>query len=215
MATAKNRKTSCVICQKVAGIFTCRGCGNDFCYRHVAVHRQELSKEMEDLTNNHNLLQQTIHEQKVDPNRHPLIEEINVWEQESIEKIHQAASDARRQVITVTNTDHTKLLEDLHSLATVLSTARNEDDYVETDLKEWKEKLEELNTIFSADEMIRFNQDDTENSLISKIFCNHPSHDIFFQTTGDMQISEQGKVITHGPTNRAAAARCKGEYSLK
>ncbi|CAF5040013.1 unnamed protein product, partial [Rotaria sp. Silwood1] len=64
MANAAERKTLCSICEKAAGIFTCRGCQKDFCYRHVAEHRQELNKQMDELTTNHDQLQQTIVEQE-------------------------------------------------------------------------------------------------------------------------------------------------------
>jgi hypothetical protein len=49
MATG-GEKILCSICQKASGILTCRGCGKDFCYRHVAEHRQELNKQMDEIT---------------------------------------------------------------------------------------------------------------------------------------------------------------------
>jgi hypothetical protein len=103
---------------------------------------------------------------------------------------------------------------DLTHLTTELSKARNEDDYVETDLKEWIEKLDKLKLALTAAQTIDFGRDDDKTSLISKIFINDASTDIFHQTTGDIQISECKRIVVHGPTNEIGVARCKGEYLL-
>ncbi len=80
MATATGTKTLCSTCQKAAGILTCRGCGKDFCYRHVAEHRQELNKQMDEVPTTHDQLQQTIIEQETQPTCHPLMKRIDEWE---------------------------------------------------------------------------------------------------------------------------------------
>jgi hypothetical protein len=101
----------------------------------------------------------------------------------------------------------------LASFTTELSAARKEDDYVETDLKKWTEKLEDLKADLTADHTIEFGSDNDETSLIPKYFINGTSSDVFYQTVNDIEISEARKVVTHGPTNGIAAARCRGEYS--
>jgi hypothetical protein len=214
MATAITKKTPCSTCQKAAGILTCRGCAKDFCYRHVGEHRQELSKQMDEVTTQHDQLQQTIADQEKQPNCHSLIEKIGTWEQQSIDKIHQAAEDARKQVLNIIGTSRTLVRNDLANLTQELNKARNEDDYVETDLKEWTEKLDKLKTDLAAAQTIDFGQDDDKISLISKIYINAALTDSFYQITGDMQISENGRNVVHGPANQLAAARCGGEYSV-
>jgi len=64
MAFSSRTKILCSKCSKSAGILTCRGCEKDFCSRHVAEHREELSKQMDEVTTNHDQLQQTIVEQQ-------------------------------------------------------------------------------------------------------------------------------------------------------
>jgi hypothetical protein len=214
MATTTGQKTLCSTCQKAAGILTCRGCGKDFCYRHVTEHRQELNKQMDELTTNHDQLQQTIADQTLQPNCHPLMTQIDAWEQQSIDKIHQAANDARKQILNIVGTYRTHVTTNLAHLTNELNKARNEDDYVETDLKAWKEKLDELQTNLTAAEIINFNHDNNETSLIPKIFINDASTDSFSQTKGNIQISEDGKVVIHGVPDEIAEARCRGEYSL-
>jgi hypothetical protein len=213
MATATGTKALCSTCQKTSGTFTCCGCRKDFCYRHVAEHRQELNKQMDEVTTNHDQLQQTIAEQEGQPSCHPLMKKIDEWEQQSVNKIHQAADNARKQLLTILDTYRTQVQNDLAHLTTELNKARNEDDYVETDLKEWTEKLDKLKSDLTATQTIDFNEDIAETSLIPKIFINDASTDIFHQTAGDAKIIEGGRIVMHGPTNEIAAVRCRGEYS--
>ena len=214
MATATGTKPLCSTCQKASGILTCRGCGNDFCYRHVKEHRQELNKQMDEVTTNHDQLKETIIEHETQTNCHPLMKTIDDWEQQSIDKIHQAAYNARQQVLTIIGTCITQVAHDLVSLTKELSEARNDDDFVETDLKQWTEKLDKLKIDLAAARTIDFGEDDeNKTSLISKIFINDASTDIFNTTTGDVKINEGGKGIVHGPTNEIAVARCRGIYS--
>ncbi|CAF0901527.1 unnamed protein product [Rotaria sordida] len=213
MASTTRKKRPCSKCDKAAGIFTCSGCQKDFCYRHVAEHRQELNKQMDELTTDHDQFQQIIAEQESQPNCHPLIQKINKWEQESINKVHQAAEDARKQLLTILATHRSKVTNDLTHLIEELSKARNEDDYVETDLKEWMERLNKLQKDLNAAQTIDFDTDNSSSSLISKIYIHGILTDFFSRTIGDIQIIEDGRVIVHGQTNRNAAACGRDEYS--
>lgn len=213
MATATEQKTLCSICQKASGIFKCRGCSKDFCFRHVSEHRQELNKQMDELTTDHDQLRQTITEQEAQPNCHPLMKKIDEWEQQSINTIHQAADDARKRLLTIIGQYRTEVADDLLSLTTQLSKARDEDDYVETDLKEWSEKLDALKIDLNAAQIINFTQSNDQSVLIPKFQINHASADTFHQITGDVTIMEDGRAILHGATQSIVAARCRGEYS--
>jgi hypothetical protein len=115
------RKMPCSKCNKAAGILTCRGCQKDFCYPHVAEHRQELNKNMDDVATNHDQLQQTIAEQEAQPNCHPLMKRIDVWEQQSINKIKQAADIARKELLTIVAAHRNKVTNDLTHLTQELN----------------------------------------------------------------------------------------------
>ena len=209
-------KTLCSICQKASGSFTCRGCGKDFCSRHVAEHRQELSKQMDEITTNHDQLKHTMAEQDAQPLCHPLIRRVDEWEQRSINKIRQAAKDARRQLLGIIGTQRTQVTNDLVSFTAELSTARENDDYVETDLKKWTEKLDGLQADLTAADKIDFGEyddDDDENTLIPKFFINETSSDVLGQIIGDIRISERRKVATHAPTTGTAVVICRHQYS--
>ncbi|CAF1084839.1 unnamed protein product [Adineta steineri] len=214
MATTTKTKILCSTCQKAAGVLTCPGCNNAFCSRHVTEHRQQLNRQMDEIGANHDQLKQLIVEQEAQPTCHPLMEQIDKWEQESITKIHQAADDARKQILTIICTHRTQVTDNLAVLTQELSRARDEDDYVETELNEWIEKLDQLKIDLNAAQALHFDQDDSETSLISKIYIDNSSISTFYQTTGNVQITDDGKIVTHGTVNAYAAARCTRGYSV-
>ncbi len=110
-------------------MFTCRGCQKDFCTRHVAEHRQELGKQMDELTLDHDRFRQNLMEQTKEPRHHPLMKQINEWEQQSIDKIRHTADDARKQLQNTINEHATKLTEALMKIADELRRAREDDDF--------------------------------------------------------------------------------------
>ncbi|CAF0873881.1 unnamed protein product [Adineta steineri] len=199
MATTTKTKILCSTCQKAAGVLTCPGCNNAFCLRHVSEHRQQLNRQMDEIGASHDQLKQLI---------------IDKWEQESITKIHQVADDARKQILTIIRTHRAQVTDNLAVLTQELSRARDEDDYVETELNEWIEKLDQLKIDFNAAQAMYFDQDDSETSLISKIFTDNSSMSTFYQTMGNVQITGDGKIVTHGTVNAYAAARCTRGYSV-
>ncbi|CAF1023650.1 unnamed protein product [Adineta steineri] len=162
MATARKIKILCSTCQKAAGVLTCRGCNNAFCSRDVIKHRQQLNRQMDEVGASHDQLQQLIVEHEAQPKCHPLMERIDKWEQESITKIHQAADDARKQILTIIGTHRAQVTDNLAVLTQELSRARDEDDYVETELKEWMEKLDQLKIDLNAAQTVYFDQNDSK-----------------------------------------------------
>lgn len=214
MAFAPSKRPPCSKCNKAAGILTCRGCGKDFCYTHVAEHRQELNRKMDDLTIYHDQFQQTICEQHSQPHCHPLMGQIDLWEQESIDKIQEAAYNARKELLVILGAHRVKVTNELKHLTAELNIARINDDFVETDLKVWIDKLNRLKKQLSAADIINFGQEDHSDALVSKIFINGISTDIFEHRIGDIQILENGTVAVHGQTYQNAAVRGRSEYSF-
>ncbi len=79
--------TKCSICKQDNGTFPCRGCSEYFCYDQSEEHRQTLNAQINQIRNDYNLFRQTLIEQKNNPHKHSLIQEINQWENDSIDKI--------------------------------------------------------------------------------------------------------------------------------
>jgi len=95
-------KQPCATCgHKAAGIFKCEGCTQVFCRKHVNEHRDTLSQQLDEIVFEYDNLQQTIAENKNQQGNvrsNPLVQQIDRWENDAIEKIKKAAQEARQQV---------------------------------------------------------------------------------------------------------------------
>ncbi|CAF2992318.1 unnamed protein product [Rotaria socialis] len=213
MASSTVAKTHCAPCGKLTGIFTCRGCAKDFCTRHVSEHRQMLGKQMDEVILEHDQLRQKLDEFMADPRVHPLMIKVDEWERESIDKIRQAASAARQQLSNRIR-DTNKEIGDLKLLSQELTKARDEDDFVETDLTTWIEKLEKLYKDFNAPDTIQILQDDNEKPFISKITISaRESIEIFELSAGCTRIEDNGQVMVHNRSANHGSVCGKGQYS--
>jgi hypothetical protein len=94
---ASSTKVLCVTCNKGKGIFKCEGCSQIFCPKHSIGHRNDLSKQLEEIEITYDIVQQT-----EDPRQHPLLKKIDQWEKESIDKIRRVAEDARNELLVST-----------------------------------------------------------------------------------------------------------------
>ncbi len=74
-------------CGKEKATLKCGECLQDFCYNHSTEHRNELSKQFEDIETTRELLRQTLTEPIMKPQTHVLIQQIDQWERNSIMKI--------------------------------------------------------------------------------------------------------------------------------
>jgi len=57
MATTTG-KTHCVICSKEKVTFKCGGCLEEFCYKDLGDHQQELNKQFDEIEFNRDLFRQ-------------------------------------------------------------------------------------------------------------------------------------------------------------
>jgi len=134
----------CSKCKKANGILTCVGCQSAFCIKDWNVHRQELSKEMGNVANEHDILRQQLNGQTTKSSSDSLMKKINEWEQVSIEKIKQVADQARKDVcqLNVNNNERTKKNFDL--ITNELKLARDTENYSEIDLDHFINQLNEF-----------------------------------------------------------------------
>lgn len=211
MISSTQTKIVCSKCVKAASVLACRGCGKDFCYRHLAEHRTELNQQMTDLTNDHDLFQRSI----VDSSHHPLFEQINVWEENTIEKIHQIAQQIREQTLQIVDKHQAKIAQQLSLLTQQLNQAQTDDDFVETNLQQWTEQLNQLKTDLVSLKIIDFGEDNQESISIPAISVQDNSNSLFpFQPWfGDIQLLDQGRTVLHGPTNQIATIITRQAFS--
>ncbi|CAF1222741.1 unnamed protein product [Didymodactylos carnosus] len=204
----------CTTCGKATGAFKCHGCSQDFCSLHVAEHRQTLGKQMAKISSDYDHLQQSLNEY-TKSRCHPLIQQIDQWEQNSIKKIQQSADDARQQVLNLLDLHIDEMGKTLESFTQQLAKARNNDNFVEADLEAWKMKLKKLESDLVAPETLRVEEDtDDFLPLITQIVISEVSNDIFEQSFGNIQIKDNGQVIEQGFLPPAGVIRTRNEYSV-
>ncbi|CAF0981359.1 unnamed protein product [Adineta steineri] len=97
MAMANN-KTLCYTCNEGKITFHCKGCSKEFCLTDLIEHCEILTNALHSITYQYNEFKQKINEQKQNPQNNLLIEQINQWEIESIDKIQQKAQEYRENV---------------------------------------------------------------------------------------------------------------------
>jgi hypothetical protein len=166
MATAR-RKAPCFTCGKEKGGVKCEGCSKIFCLNDFADHRQELNKQLDEVEVTRDLFRQTLTDKEAEPKKHTLIEQIDNWETKSINKIRQAAEEARQTVLKHTAGLYTKIEDRLTKLTNQLQQSRQENDFFETDLTMWQEELTQMNNELTQPSSVRIRQDSI--ALVAKI----------------------------------------------
>ena len=174
MATA-NVKTPCFSCRKETRPFSCTGCAKEFCLNCLTKHVQGLGQELDKIENDHDQFRQTLDEQKVDPKEHSLIQRIDQWEKESINKIKQTAEECREALINHTNGYLIELENKVNSIAKEIKRVREESEFNEIDLKQFKEKSEKLKE--ELDKPANVSVEELPSSFINKIFVVTPVHE--------------------------------------
>lgn len=149
-------RTQCATCVKERGIAKCAGCLKNFCLIHLNEHRQLLTKQFDEIETSRDLFRQTLLQQTTEPQQHPLIQQVNQWEQESITKIRQVAEETKLLVGTYINEHVVEIEEKLEKLTDQLRESREMDDIIETDLDTWKEELAQLAEQFNKPSHITF-----------------------------------------------------------
>ncbi|CAF1211625.1 unnamed protein product [Didymodactylos carnosus] len=144
MASAAEKKR-CAQCGKAGEIVvsTCDGCQQLSCDKHINEHRHELARQIDNVGQEHDLLQNLNGENDA----HLILSRIDAWEQESITRVQVAAEAARtdlRELISRTKNERKALLG---KLADELQSNRKSDDYTENDINRWIQQLKGLREI--------------------------------------------------------------------
>jgi DNA repair exonuclease SbcCD ATPase subunit len=173
MATVGGR-TRCVKCGKEKATSKCGGCLQDYCYNDRERHRQELSQQLDEVEVNRDLVRQTLTEQTTKSQKHSWIQTIDQWERDSIDIVRQAAEEARQLLFQhITRYDINEMEMKLNKLTNQLRQSREENDFIETDLDQWKEELKQLSNELAKQSNITLRQE--SKPLVTKIYVDVPS----------------------------------------
>ena len=165
MASVTTKKT-CAKCNKGAGIAMCHGCEQSFCTKHFIEHRQELSLQMDNVGQEHDVLCRDLTNEQ---GTHPLLDRINQWEQESIIKIQVAAEMTRADLQQLLKKAKSNLKTSVTKMTEELQSSRESDDYTEVDIKKWTNQLQELRKMLESPLTISINYEYDSRSVIRLI----------------------------------------------
>jgi hypothetical protein len=127
---------------------------------------------LDEIEINRDLIRQSLAEQTKEPKNHPLLQQIDQWEAESIEKIKQAADKNRESIFRFTTKHNTKLETKLNELTNELKQSRQENNFIEAHLDHWSKELTKIQEELIKPSNIKINHDST--AFITKIHIETP-----------------------------------------
>ncbi|CAF0912830.1 unnamed protein product [Adineta steineri] len=147
----ENNKRKCFTCHRENNTYTCEGCSKRFCSRHIPEHQQRLNEELHYIIHDYNEFKDRINEQKQNQHNHSLIEQINLWEINSIEKIQQKAKECRDIVIKSSETCINDIEIKFNDLYDQIKQLHTENNFNEINLKyltnQLRKSTQELNNL--------------------------------------------------------------------
>lgn len=169
MATAGG-KAYCVTCKKEKVTFKCGGCSEEFCYKHLGDHQQELSRQFDELEVNRDVFKQSLTEYIAQTTNDQLIERIEQWKQRSITIIQQTAEETKQTLVDTQSQYFGGIEEDLNKLTDQLRQTRKDNDFNEISLRHFQNELDRLTRALEESLTISVEEDPT--LFITKIFVD-------------------------------------------
>jgi chromosome segregation ATPase len=160
----------CAKCNKKNVIAKCEGCLQEFCHNDFENHRKELDQKLDYIEANRDLLQQVLIQQITEPHKHPLMQQVDQWEQETINKVKKIAEETRKRLLNYTNRHTSTIKLELDSLTDRLKQSRQEIDFMETNLNEWNQQLIRLEEELNKPSDVKIGYDSTP--FITKIYVD-------------------------------------------
>ncbi|CAM4832467.1 unnamed protein product [Rotaria magnacalcarata] len=144
----------CFLCRqsnkKQRSSIMCTGCSQRFCQPHHKEHRESINKDFNCLIEEHDILRQRLFNETDDKNstKSGLLKRIETWEKDMIKNIQATAATAKTRVIQMINEEKDQLKKTFTSAANELKTNQTGNDYVETDVQEWRQQLNDCQQKF-------------------------------------------------------------------
>ena len=207
-------KSPCATCSKPIGIVRCEGCQKLFCHADLNDHRSELFNQLDALSNEHNVFQQTLKQTETDLRTHALIQRIDIWEKESKQKIREVAKEARQKVLMHATANTKEILTRFKEMVDNLQQAQKENIFDERDLNQWTEQLKQLKENFVSPSSITVEEE--PGTFIAKMQVRDLEmlSKRFQHVCGYGQIQNDGlSVICTNIFNQVTSVRGKGEHS--
>ncbi|CAF1474702.1 unnamed protein product [Rotaria magnacalcarata] len=137
-------KKKCIKCKKFGQIFTCNGCQESYCDQHIAEHREELSRKMNDIDKDYHHFQEDLNENEI---IQTYLSRIDQWELDSMNKIRKTAEAARHDLSKMFDRMKNRLKTTCNEIHVDIESKQREKHYSEIHLNKWIEQLEQLRNI--------------------------------------------------------------------
>jgi predicted double-glycine peptidase len=123
----------------------CTGCDEYFCSKDFKTHREGIFTEMDKIVEERNRLQDVINNTlQSNDQQNPVIEHINQWQNNIIEKVKQVAAQARQQAIELLNSKRIKINTEFKDFSQELAHLKESEDYVEHDLRRLNQMISQF-----------------------------------------------------------------------
>ncbi|CAF2853081.1 unnamed protein product [Rotaria sp. Silwood2] len=197
MATGNIVAKSCFRCDKSIQTFTCNGCHQTFCLHHIDEHLKELSQQKHNIEQKHDVLKQDLRQQTISKT---LLEKIDQWEKESIEKIQYAAQTARTNLQRFTGKLDNDMCDLINKLSDELRLTREGSEYSENDLHRWMKQIEELQMKFEKLSKIElFHESFSSVHLIQIKIPDERENNKMSSRLSDIDLSEGKRTVVIMP----------------
>lgn len=180
MATTST-KTICVYCNKEKLTYPCQGCSKNYCLDHLNEHRTDLNKLLGDIENQHDQFRQELNDQKSNPSKHPLMQKINRWENDSVAKIKQTAEQCRVKLNACMNRFFLDMEKNWTHSTEQIKEMRQGNDFNEIDLNYLTQRLQKLQEELAQPACVYFERPST-------VFINKISVQIAFHPGNEMVL---------------------------
>ncbi|CAF1167116.1 unnamed protein product [Adineta steineri] len=136
-----NNKTHCFTCNKDKITYPCEGCSQRFCLMDLTEHHQILNNELNHIINDYNQFKHRFTEQKPNPHDLSLLDQINQWEIDSVNKIKQRAKECREIVTKSLQTCTNDIEKKFNDLNEQIKQFHNENEFNEINLNYLRNEL--------------------------------------------------------------------------
>ena len=157
----------CFTCNEEKITYSCDRCSRRFCLSHSQEHQKMVNEQLDEITNKHDQLKQTIIEHQQNPTNSSLIEQIDQWEKTSIETIKRTAQECRQVVPDQTRRVIDDIEKKLGQFTSQLKHVQEENEFNEIDLQRLINKLTEMTQELTEPFKIAIRED--SHRLIHKI----------------------------------------------
>lgn len=168
MSLVSNGRHDCSVCNLLRITYECKGCTNDFCYKHLTEHRQFFIEELIKVEDDRDQFHETLIQQKNNIPNHLVIQQINKWENDALKKIKQTAEECRQIFVEHAIQSYSQIEFKLNKLNDDIEETKIENEFNEIVLEQLKAKLAKLIEELSQAPNAALQQE--SSPYISKIF---------------------------------------------